>query len=976
MISSTARDLPVHRKLAMDACLRLGMQPTMMEHLPASDADPVSTSLKMVDEANIYLLVLAHRYGYVPKENNPQQISVTEMEYIRAVERDIPRLFLLMDAEHPLKASDVETGEGAAKLEAFKERAGVERVRDTFISSEDLRGKLIQALIPHREHGLTAFHYVSEIPAPPEPFIAHPYTLLQTHTLVGRQVELKLLTDWVTGKALEADSRKVDGYLVRIMSVIAMGGMGKSALTWKWFNEIAPQEMKPLAGRVWWSFYESDATFENFITRALAYVANRCLDEVQQISAPEREMQLLAALNQEPFLIVLDGLERILIEYARMDASSLNYSDVGKGKSARKTVDPRVGKFFKKLAQVKRSRILVSSRLYPIDLETSGGEPIPGTFGLSIKGLTDEDAVEFWRAFRVSGSRDGLLTVFNTFAKHPLLIQALAGEVKRYRKSPSSFEEWQKANPQFDPGRFDGIQEVGKHVLKFALRGLDEKTERTLSTIAALRMPTSYNAIVAILVGKSKPCATEHELDAVLSELEDRGLVGWDKRANRYDMHPFVRAVVWSGLSEDSQQSLCTSLLNYFEAVPLIDDYRKANSIDDISPVIELYHILIELKRYDEAAKLFLRHLERVVFYRVTANRQIVDLLQRLFSDQSRLELPSVSEFTDQIGILIAMANAYAFTGAERDAKKLYQHSNALCSAHEDRLHLTESLQGLALTLARLGELHDSEVSARSALLIARTQTNNFWEARSSRKLGFVLASRGKIADALRVLDRAKRAFTKQEDAHWIGATLSYVARCNFWSGDYESAHALVKTAYALVREQCCEPCSLSCKRLEGLSAIALGLIDDAEQCLGDVLEDCRSVQLPREEMETLQALAQLRRVQGNLSAAREFLEDLFAQSERGPYRLVHADAYNVLAQIERDEGNPAAAIAAATKAYRLAWCDGPPFAYHWALEKAKEHLKELCAPEPALPPFDESKFEPMPEVEIDPEDEFHVCSS
>ena len=58
-------------------------------------------------------------------------------------------------------------------------------------------------------------------------------------------------------------------------------------------------------------------------------------------------------------------------------------------------------------------------------------------------------------------------------------------------------------------------------------------------------------------------------------------------------------------------------------------------------------------------------------------------------------------------------------------------------------------------------------------------------------------------------------------------------------------------------------------------------------------------------------------------------------------------------------------------QAYRHAWCDGPPYAYHWGLEKALSHLKELGAPEPALPPFDESKFEPMVEVEIDPDDEF-----
>ena len=53
MISSTARDLPKHRKELEDACLRQGMFPDMMEHLPTSDAEAISASLKMVDEADI-----------------------------------------------------------------------------------------------------------------------------------------------------------------------------------------------------------------------------------------------------------------------------------------------------------------------------------------------------------------------------------------------------------------------------------------------------------------------------------------------------------------------------------------------------------------------------------------------------------------------------------------------------------------------------------------------------------------------------------------------------------------------------------------------------------------------------------------------------------------------------------------------------------------------------------------------------------
>src|SRR5438132_248381 len=319
MIGSTARDLPEHRNEVMDACLRQGMFPIMMEHLPASDDEAIPASLRMVDEADIYLLILAHRYGYVPTANNPQRLSVTEHEYNRAIERKIPILTFAMHEDHPVKAADVEKGEGAEKLEAFKSRALLKGT-NFFKSPADLRADVINTLSHHREADLTAFHYVSDIPAPPEPFIAHPYTLLQTHRLVGRQTELNLLTDWVAKSDAEV-------YRARFLNIVAVGGLGKSALTWKWFNDIAPQEMKPMNGRMWWSFYESDAYFENFVTRALAYVTRRPLADTQQIPAPERETQLLAALDREPFLVVLDGLERILIAYARMDAAHLSDDD-------------------------------------------------------------------------------------------------------------------------------------------------------------------------------------------------------------------------------------------------------------------------------------------------------------------------------------------------------------------------------------------------------------------------------------------------------------------------------------------------------------------------------------------------------------------------------------------------------------------------------------------------------------------------
>src|SRR2546423_11602119 len=155
MISSTASDLPEHRKEVLDACWRQGMFPLMMEHLPAIDFEAIATSLKMVDEADIYLGIFAHRYGYVPKGYD---ISITEMEYNRAIELGIPRLIFLMHDDHPLKAADVEKGEGAVKLEALKARLGTERVVNFFKSSTDLRAHVINSLSQYRQPDLTAFH--------------------------------------------------------------------------------------------------------------------------------------------------------------------------------------------------------------------------------------------------------------------------------------------------------------------------------------------------------------------------------------------------------------------------------------------------------------------------------------------------------------------------------------------------------------------------------------------------------------------------------------------------------------------------------------------------------------------------------------------------------------------------------------------------------------------------------------------------
>jgi tetratricopeptide (TPR) repeat protein len=143
MISSTALDLPEHRKELCEGCKKAGFDIRVMEELPALDADAIEASLEMVDEADIYIGVFAYRYGYVPEGCD---ISITEMEYNRAVERKIPRLIFFVDKDHLVRGGDVETGENVIKLDALKARIGGNRVASFFKSAKDLRAQVVEAL--------------------------------------------------------------------------------------------------------------------------------------------------------------------------------------------------------------------------------------------------------------------------------------------------------------------------------------------------------------------------------------------------------------------------------------------------------------------------------------------------------------------------------------------------------------------------------------------------------------------------------------------------------------------------------------------------------------------------------------------------------------------------------------------------------------------------------------------------------------
>jgi tetratricopeptide (TPR) repeat protein len=189
-------------------------------------------------------------------------------------------------------------------------------------------------------------------------------------------------------------------------------------------------------------------------------------------------------------------------------------------------------------------------------------------------------------------------------------------------------------------------------------------------------MPATWETLHDVLVGeeKEKPCRDDRALDAALTELEDRTLVGWDKAANRYHLHPIVRGVVWQALNARAQQNIYRTLHSYFDAALRPLTWENVESLEDLTPGIELFYTLIGLRRYDDALVVFQDHLAYAMHYRLSAHRQRAELLKRLFPNGVET-LPRLASAQHQGYTLNALAIAYQFSGEPGRAVPLYRRS-------------------------------------------------------------------------------------------------------------------------------------------------------------------------------------------------------------------------------------------------------------------------------------------------------------
>lgn len=1037
MISSTLLDLPAHRKAAEDAVLRAGCVPLMMEHGTAtSDSNAIQFSLALLDQADLYIGIFAQRYGFIPKnrKDNPKGWSVTEHEYRRAKKRGIPRLIYLADKDHKFSADDFDFDpDKRVKLDVFKEELRTKEICGLFSTSDKLHSLILQSLFEETAKyghvGAAEPQPLATVPHPPEIYTVPAYTL--TNEFFGRRAELAALDVW----AASPDP---------IMVVEAIGGMGKSALTWEWTLKHSQRHISGLAGRVWWSFYERGTSMRTFLRHALAYITRQDPEVLRKLDTYDCGQQLLVELRRKPYLLVLDGFERVLTAYHRLDKAQIQDHDVPIDK--RECTNPKDGDILRQLVHCGPSKVLVSSRLMPRVLEDRHThQQIPGVRRLELAGLTPGDALDLVRSSGVHGDPAAILYFVDQFDRHALVLRIVCGMIADYRPKPGDFNVW-KADPCAG-GKLKlnelPLKQRYTHILDFAFRGLGKKTRQLLSRIAVLSDGADY-ATIAVLnpflpakpkglqepdgllwaeykrlrgmdmesksslekaIGQTEEVPVQEkkkinsmllerqhlyrdlmskmaeydkqkekytqrmrrylvsakyhkalaDFHAALRDLEDRGLLQWDRDTNTYDLHPVVRAYAFEKLEERDRAGTYNAVRDHFSSLPP-ERVAKATELAQVKNSIEIMRALIGAGRLDEALSFYKGDLGQSLMFSIGAYHIVIELLEPLLSC-NRDGAFILSELDSRNYVVNAVAGALFYLGRLDEAAEF-------CHMVLRRDVESGNCASIASSLRNFGSLMRDMNRLAAAAQAFQLAYDTLDAVNYTHELTSSILSLGADACIRGEFERAEMylsSFQQREQPGFVryrpGDAEQWLAQLRFRQGslttkDLDHADSVSSEGRNLFGKQRLAALRAEWELARGNPATALEAIEQA-------LAIGRRTGAPAPSFMGLRALALARlacscEAREALAEAEELWNGLTPR-----FPLAAAETWLVL-------GDRELARKYVRRAYPLAWADGPPYIHWHELKRCREVMAELGEPEPQLPPFNPNKGEAIPyETEI-----------
>ena len=380
----------------------------------------------------------------------------------------------------------------------------------------------------------------------------------------------------------------------------------------------------------------------------------------------------------------------------------------------------------------------LSRRLLPSALEQHGAVLV-GCRKEELTALAPDDALALFRKEQIDGSDAEIKAACERYGYHPLSLRLLARLVKNDFSQPSDIRAAERLNIVGD------LVQQKHHVLEQSYERLPNEIREVLHLLACFRSSVLYTTL--------------HDLgqpDSALHDLIERGLV---QRVNLpavighpssvvLDLHTIVRGYIYARMNDDARIQQHMRLRDYFVTVKTPD---KVQTLEDLQPVIELYHHTLRAGQLDAAIVLFRDRLSNPLYFQFGAYDMEIELLRGLFPDGEDRP-PRLKEESRQAWALNKLANSYSLSGQPHRAVPLFEVAVALYGkSGGSKKSLAIGLENVANVQTKIGALRAAEANLRRSIMVCHQviiELIEFDEAIEHRQLGYVLSYRGVWAEA------------------------------------------------------------------------------------------------------------------------------------------------------------------------------------------------------------------------------------
>ena len=266
--------------------------------------------------------------------------------------------------------------------------------------------------------------------------------------------------------------------------------------------------------------------------------------------------------------------------------------------------------------------------------------------------------MHFFRNEGISGSRAEMERAGRIYQFHPLMLKLLSTAIKRSRLK--DIESAFTANLIH--------QEAPQKILSTSFQLLTTPEQKTVSQLAVFRGGFTFEAAQALLSDMEETVLWEQ-----LNDLRQLGFVFYNEAEAFFDFHPILRSFLYDSLTD--KNTAHERAIEYFQALPKTE---KVVTLEDLTPVIELYYHLTGSEKYDEAVEIFSDRLTRPLYFQLANYSLIIELLKALFPDGENRP-PRLTKEDDQGWTVNTLANAYSLSGHPEKAVPLYLWDIKFC---------------------------------------------------------------------------------------------------------------------------------------------------------------------------------------------------------------------------------------------------------------------------------------------------------